>query len=174
MAKDYKSVPDLLKHCTVAVYKSGKVKGGSDAERWQGAWRIARAHLTKYGYLQPGSEEGPVTEIRFTHKGAGKTRPHTQEGAAKNKLFDSKAHLLEQIDNPKKPEGLKSDSQEVQETAPAPSPIKHSPKKSSAASDFYARLKQKAVRTADGLKKLGRGPKATKVKAARVKRAKRR
>jgi hypothetical protein len=164
MAQDYKSVPTLLKHCTVAIYKEGKLPG-SDKDRFLAAWRIARSQLTKYGYLAHGSEDGPVTNIKFTHKGAAKTRPHNHEGLKKNKLFDSMSYLLEEHDNPKHAESPVQSSVPTAQKALGPPPAN---KTQSKQTQFYESLKKKAAK-ALGIKKAA----AKKIKVAKVKRAKR-
>lgn len=92
--EDYTKLSSLLKHCTVAVYRSGNVVGATPNERWVGAWNIARARLTQLGFLRPGSETGPAATIKHTNKGAGKSTKHSAEGEAKNRFFDSKIPIL--------------------------------------------------------------------------------
>jgi hypothetical protein len=82
-----KSIPYILRHCTIAVFGRADTKG-TGAARFKNAWNIARWALTAQGYLSPGSDTGPVDSIRLTSKGSLREQKHRREGRAKNELFD--------------------------------------------------------------------------------------
>lgn len=94
-AKDYKRLSSLLKHCTVAIFKTAKgLNGNTEEERWVGAWNIARARLTQLGYMVSGSEVGPASSIKFTNRGAGKSTAHSLEGKRKDGFFNARIPIL--------------------------------------------------------------------------------
>ena len=81
------SIPLLVRHCTVAVYKK---LHGDKKSRFMEAFEIARAQLMKYGYLTHQSVYGSVEDIRLTPKGRRREQLHRREGSKgqlKNKLF---------------------------------------------------------------------------------------
>jgi hypothetical protein len=83
-------VPNIVKHCTLAIYKKGGIDGGTAKERFRSAWNIARARLVEYGFLMKGSEDGPHGRIRLTGKGRKRNGEHKSEKgvAQKNMQFD--------------------------------------------------------------------------------------
>lgn len=117
MATSYKLLPSLVKHMTVAIYRAKRVRGATWEERYYNSWVIARTRLVEYGYLKPGSESGPVTNVIATAKGAGKSRVHNNDGeTAKTATFDKLAWILEQRDNPpKEDKPLQSDDPEAKQ-----------------------------------------------------------
>jgi len=82
-------IPHIVKHCTLAIWRDGGISGGK-RERFVSAWNIARARLTEYGFLAPGSAEGPVDNIKLTSKGTTREAFHAREpgGKTKSNLFD--------------------------------------------------------------------------------------
>jgi hypothetical protein len=99
-------VPVILKHTSLKIYEKGGIDGSTNRARFQSAWNIARARLTEYGFLTPGSQEGPASRIRLTARGRARTLEHARESsnAQKNKKFDE---LYEEIkyDRIKKDQG---------------------------------------------------------------------
>ena len=89
-------VPNIVKHCTLAIYKKGGIEGGTNKERFRSAWNIARARLVQYGFLLHGSEKGPHGRIKLTGKGRKRNQEHKSETgvSAKSVLFD---HMFEWI-----------------------------------------------------------------------------
>lgn len=79
MAKN--DIPVLVKHCALAIFKSGDVKG-SVMDKTLGAFDIARHRLTEYGFLKKGSEVGDPSKIKLTSKGFQAESKHQREGAA--------------------------------------------------------------------------------------------
>jgi predicted metalloprotease len=65
-------IPRLVKHMTMAILRKGKIHSIDDA------FEIARAQLTKYGYLDRGSDRGPVSNIKLTSAGKRKNREHAR------------------------------------------------------------------------------------------------
>lgn len=91
-------VPNLVKHCTVALFKKDELDGGTVKEKFMSAWKVARARLTEYGFLAEGSEEGPASRIKLTAKGRQRETKHRREAGAgsKNALFDKLYKLIEE------------------------------------------------------------------------------
>jgi hypothetical protein len=92
--------PKLLKHCTVAVY--GNLKVPDPKDRFQQAFAIARAQLSKYGYLTTDSATGPVENIRLTAQGMKREANHSRERGGWNKTveFDKMYRWIETEDPP--------------------------------------------------------------------------
>jgi len=84
-----KNVPLILKHCTVAIFKGPHGPSGSTRKKFKESYAIARSRLTEYGFLAPGSEDGPSDNIRLTAKGQQREGFHKREGAWKNAVFNS-------------------------------------------------------------------------------------
>jgi hypothetical protein len=89
-------IPILVKHCALAIYKSGDVKGSILQKVYQ-SLLIARSRLTEYGYLKKGSEKGGVETIKLTGKGQRRESFHQREkgGVEKTALWDQLYLLLE-------------------------------------------------------------------------------
>jgi hypothetical protein len=77
-------LPVLVKHCALAIYKSGDVRG-SGIEKTLGALDIARHRLTEYGFLKSGSEAGEPSKIRLTAKGLKAEARHLREVGSRPK-----------------------------------------------------------------------------------------
>ena len=91
MAFKRNRVPNIVKHCTLAIYNGkSKIDGGTKRERFISAWNIARARLVEYGFLAKGSESGPHGVIRLTSKGRQRNQEHKSEQGVgiKSKQFD--------------------------------------------------------------------------------------
>lgn len=104
-------IPIILKHCVLAIFKSGDLRGKA-VERFEQAWKIGRSQLTKYGYLSEGSEEGPVLMIRLTGKGKRREQDHARErgGSRKTSEFDKLYKTLGGgLDIPKETKGTAKD-----------------------------------------------------------------
>lgn len=107
----YKLLPKLLKHCVVAIYRTGKVRGASDDERWVGAWNMARSRLTQLGLLAVGSSVGPISGLALTSSGMKREAAHQMEGPEKSAVFDYRVRVLFEADTGKSLEG--SDAVEI-------------------------------------------------------------
>ena len=86
-------IPVLVKHTTLAIYLN--VKGlGSGKRRFLAALSIARASLTRSGYLMRGSDKPGLTgDVGLTTKGGKREKEHTSAKdpgrAMKVKAFDA-------------------------------------------------------------------------------------
>lgn len=69
-----KNIPSILKHVTIAVYNKGFLTKNKDG--FQQALLIARASLSRQGYLTPNSEAGSIEAIALTGKGMGRDDVH--------------------------------------------------------------------------------------------------
>jgi hypothetical protein len=89
-------VPVLVKHCALAIYRSGDVKGSVFQKIYQ-AMLIARSRLTEYGFLLRGSELGGVETIKLASKGLRREVEHLREsgGRPKTELWDKLYALIE-------------------------------------------------------------------------------
>lgn len=99
-------LPKILKHCTVAIYSGGSIKATDSRDRFQQAFLMARASLTKYGYLSSGSATGSVEKIHLTAKGVLRESKHSRErgGYGKTMMFDRLYQMIEmQTEPPAKP-----------------------------------------------------------------------
>jgi len=96
-----RAVPVLVQHTTIAIYES--LPGGQ--AKFVDALKIARARLVEYGFLTPGSENGPASAIRLTAKGVSRNRKHLSDKGAnrKNREFEKLYRRYE----PKVTEGVK-------------------------------------------------------------------
>jgi len=81
-------IPLLVKHMTVAVYRSAKLSG-TELERFEHAFKIARGRCVQYGLIGPDGEADPE-RIGLTAKGSAREVVHLRErdGASKTALFD--------------------------------------------------------------------------------------
>lgn len=95
-------IPEILKHCTLAIFKDGGF-GGATPARFEKAFTIARARLVEYGFLVAGSDTGNVEKIRLTSKGNKRESYHRREmgGGMKSREFDKFFKLIEQAVAPK-------------------------------------------------------------------------
>jgi hypothetical protein len=75
-------IPVLVKHMALAIYEKEYVKG-SKITRIVHSMNIARGRLVEYGFLYPGSEHGPPSNIRLTLKGHKQNNKHIRELASK-------------------------------------------------------------------------------------------
>jgi hypothetical protein len=89
-------MPILVKHCALAIYRSGDIKG-TILQKVHQALLIARARLTEYGFLSKGSEKGGIETIKLTGKGLRREAYHQREkgGVEKTALWDQLYQLLE-------------------------------------------------------------------------------
>lgn len=82
------NIPAILKHMTVAIFKSSYVPG-TGSVKFLNAFNVARANLSRYGYLS-GGEEGPISNIGLTGAGKGEEAKKLAQprGAEKRAFFD--------------------------------------------------------------------------------------
>jgi len=90
-------IPILVKHCALAIYEDGYVKG-SKIHRVLHSFNIARGRLTEYGFLKAGSDAGPAANIELTAKGLKSESKHKRELGSKHatKKWDRLYALLEE------------------------------------------------------------------------------
>lgn len=91
-------IPVLFKHNVLGILEDPKIQGNS-RQRFERAMRIAKAQLTKYGFLVEGSEDKQPDQLILTSKGRAQERKHVREGKARSNRFDAlyKKVLKEQI-----------------------------------------------------------------------------
>ena len=89
-------VPNIVKHCAMAIYKKGGIEGSTAKGRFRSAWNIARARLVEYGFLIEGSQIGPAGRILLTSKGRQRNLEHRMErdGRTKSAEFDKRYAIL--------------------------------------------------------------------------------
>jgi len=75
-------IPRLVKHMTLAIMRE------RGATSFKDAFQIARAQLTRYGYLARGSDEGPADNIKLTQKGRKRERDHARRPLRASIDFD--------------------------------------------------------------------------------------
>lgn len=90
---DRDKIPDLVKHTTLAVYLHSRGIGAGK-KRFLAALSIARASLTRAGYLAKGSDgKGVSGRVLLTKKGLMREKQHKtgkDRGAtAKSRAFDA-------------------------------------------------------------------------------------
>jgi hypothetical protein len=149
-----------VKHCALAVYKSGDVKGSILQKVYQ-SMLIARSRLTEYGFLKKGSEKGGIETIKLTGKGLRREAEHQREkgGVEKTALWDQLYTLLEAA-SPE--EGLKAAEIEGAEEKSATESVAPKP----------VAVDPRAVREAQRLHRLAKAAKsAAKPRAKRLRRA---
>jgi hypothetical protein len=78
----------------MAIMKDRKVSGKNKKDRFLQCLTIAKAQLSKYGYVVPTGDE-PSSPIGLTAKGRVREAKHQSEGRAKTVLFDT---LYDQFD----------------------------------------------------------------------------
>lgn len=79
-----KQIPVLVKHCALAIYKSGDI-AGTGAVKVQGALNVAVSRLTEYGFLWKNSGKVSPEKIKLTAKGMRAEARHRREKNAKVK-----------------------------------------------------------------------------------------
>lgn len=87
-------IPDLVKHCAIAIMRDRNVRGKNKKDRFLQALAIAKSQLTKYGYITT-TGDSPSSAIGLTSKGRVREAKHNREGIAKTVLFDT---LYDQFD----------------------------------------------------------------------------
>lgn len=92
----FAEIPNLVKHCTVAIFRSGDIKG-STLEKFRSCYSIAKARLTQYGFLSSGAGDPPL----LTRKGFVRERQHSREGGHKSAFFDKLYAMLQAKSRPK-------------------------------------------------------------------------
>lgn len=80
-------IPVLFKHTVLGILEDPKIQG-NNRERFERAMRIAKAQLTKYGFLVAGSEDKQPDQLVLTSKGVSRERKHQREGKARSNKFD--------------------------------------------------------------------------------------
>lgn len=79
-----RQTPVLVKHCALAIYKSGYCSG-TGAKKVQQALDIAVSRLTEYGFLWKNSGKVAPEKIKLTSKGMKSEAFHRREFGAKAK-----------------------------------------------------------------------------------------
>jgi len=113
-----KQTPVLVKHCALAIHKSGYCSG-QGATKAQQALDIAISRLIQYGFLWKGADQGEPEQIKLTTKGRKAERRHRRESGAKAKTDEWNAlYGLIQEDTD---EGEDSESQDAEPKKPGES-----------------------------------------------------
>lgn len=81
-------IPNIVKHCTIAIYRKGKVVGANKRDTFIQCFKIARHSLQQQGFIELGSESDLTAAIGLTPKGRGREAYHKREGRSKTLLFD--------------------------------------------------------------------------------------
>lgn len=81
-------IPNIVKHCCVAIYREGNISAKSDKDRFQQCLKIAKSRLAEYGYIVLAGER-LTDDIGLTPKGRAAELRHKREGRAKSGLFDA-------------------------------------------------------------------------------------
>lgn len=108
-------IPFLVKHVALAIYESGDVKGSTPTQKITGAMDIARHRLVEYGFLYPGSQTGPVENMKLTAKGLERERKHKYHGPkTKNQKFDKLYELISPAQEEAEEDMVGDDPREVE------------------------------------------------------------
>ncbi len=87
-------IPVIVKHCTVAIYRTAKLTASSKKDRFIQSFKIARSRLQEYGFVIIAGED--LTEaIGLTSKGRKGELRHQAEGRSKTVLFDTLYDLFD-------------------------------------------------------------------------------
>ncbi len=88
MGHSHYRIPDILKHCCIAIYREGGVASRSQKDRFKQSLTIARSRLAQYGFIVLAGEsiDAPVG---LTPKGRSAEQRHKREGRSKSVLFDT-------------------------------------------------------------------------------------
>jgi hypothetical protein len=86
---DLSSVPDILKHMTLAIFNTRGVRGRGQKGKFSAAFEIARHRLVEYGYLRKGAEKDDAKEFPLTPEGMKREQVHRKEGRRKALQFDA-------------------------------------------------------------------------------------
>lgn len=112
-----KQMPVLVKHCALAIYKSGYCTG-TKVERVQESLDIAVSRLTEYGFLWKGSGtvEGKVVpeRLKLRTKGAKAENRHRREkdGIVKTRAWNILYKLIQE--EVEEPEGSGATSEDAE------------------------------------------------------------
>jgi len=92
-----KPIPVLVKHCALAIYKSGYCKG-TEVERVQQAFDIAVGRLAQYKFLWKLGEKASPVNILLTAKGRRAEAEHQREadGPPKTAEWDELYTLIQE------------------------------------------------------------------------------
>lgn len=81
-------IPNIVKHCCIAIYRDGGVSGRSPKDKFIQCFKIARSRLQQYGFIVASGED-LAAPIGLTPKGRTAEMKHKREGRAKTVLFDT-------------------------------------------------------------------------------------
>lgn len=82
------TIPTLVKHMTVAIYREGKISAKTKKDRFKQCLQIAKSRCAQYGFVVFAGAS--LTEaIALTPKGRAAEQRHKAEGRAKTVLFDT-------------------------------------------------------------------------------------
>lgn len=92
-----KQIPVLVKHCALAIYKSGYCSG-TKVEQVQESLNIAVSRLTEYGFLWKNSRKVAPDTVRLKKKGQQAESRHRREvdGKAKTAEWDALYRLIQE------------------------------------------------------------------------------
>lgn len=107
-----KQMPVLVKHCALAIYKSGYCKG-TKVERVQQALDIAVSRLIEYGFLWKNAGKVAPEKIKLTAKGMKAESRHRREkgGNVKTQAWNALYRLIQE--EVQEDDGAGATSQEV-------------------------------------------------------------
>lgn len=81
-------IPALVKHMTIAIYRTGKIHARSRKDKFEQCLKIAKSRCQQYGFVV--YEGASLSEaIGLTSKGRQREAKHLTEGRAKTVLFDT-------------------------------------------------------------------------------------
>lgn len=109
------TIPTLVKHMTVAIYREGKITAKTKKDRFKQCLQIAKSRCAQYGFVVFSGAS--LTEaIALTPKGRTAEMRHKAEGRAKTVLFDT---LYEEFDLDGSRAALEKKTQSTAKNQPA-------------------------------------------------------
>jgi hypothetical protein len=110
------TIPTLVKHMTVAIYREGKITAKTKKDRFKQCLQIAKSRCSQYGFVAFAGNS--LTEaIALTPKGRAAELRHKAEGRAKTVFFDT---LYDEFDLDGKRALMEKKTQPAETAAPPP------------------------------------------------------
>lgn len=112
-----KQIPVLVKHCALAIYKSGYCTG-TKVERVQESLDIAVSRLVEYGFLWKNSGKVTPEKIKLKTKGQKAENRHRRErgGSVKTQAWNVLYKLIqEEVEEPEGSGATSEDAEPVTE-----------------------------------------------------------
>lgn len=82
-----KHIPNIVKHCALEIFHTGRISYSSRKDKFIQSLTIARSRLQEYGFILV-SDGDLAGEISLTPKGRVGEMKHSMEGVAKSVMFD--------------------------------------------------------------------------------------